>query len=174
MNLREEILKEHSKRQNLKIVKYVGNDQQRFDELVQLFLGSEYRITQRAAWAVSCCVEEHPDLIKKHLRKIILNLKNPVHDAVKRNTVRLLQYIKIPEQLEGIVAATCFDFLNSKDEPIAVKAFSMTVLSKICKTHPELAHELKLTIETMLPYASAGILSRAKRILKELEEIKEH
>ena len=52
MNLREALLKEHSKKQMLKIVKYIGNDQQRFDELMKLFLESEYRITQRAAWPV--------------------------------------------------------------------------------------------------------------------------
>ena len=117
MNLREALLKEHSKKQMLKIVKYIGNDQQRFDELMKLFLESEYRITQRAAWPVSYVSTTYPDLIKKHLRKIILNLKNPVHDAVKRNTIRLLQFIELPVSLHGITANTCFQFLNDQEEP---------------------------------------------------------
>ncbi len=37
MNLREEILKEHSKTQCTKIVDWVGDSQQRFDELFQFF-----------------------------------------------------------------------------------------------------------------------------------------
>jgi hypothetical protein len=152
----------------MKIVNYVGNNQKRFDELIKLFLGDEYRVTQRAAWAVSYCAETHPELIRKHLRKIILNLKKPVHVAVKRNTLRMLQYIEIPKPLLGTVATSCFDFLNSKDEPIAVKVFSMTVLSNICKSHPDLKQELKLMIEAMLPYSSAGIISRTLRILKNL------
>jgi hypothetical protein len=49
MNLRQEILREHSKKQADKIVKWVGASQDRFDELVRLFLNSEYRVVQRAA-----------------------------------------------------------------------------------------------------------------------------
>jgi hypothetical protein len=168
MNLRAEILKEHSKKQTTKVVNYVGNSQARFDELMKLFLGNEYRVTQRAAWAVSYCAINHPNLIKKHLRKIILNLKNPVHVAVKRNTVRLLQFIEIPKDLRGVAAGACFELLNSKDEPIAIKAFSMTVLANICRHHPELKAELKFSIETLLPYASSGLSNRAKKTLKEI------
>jgi hypothetical protein len=170
MNLRNEILREHSKKQTMKIVRYVGSNQARFDELMVLFLGNEYRVTQRAAWAVSYCAITHPNLIQKHLKKILLNLKKPVHVAVKRNTIRLLQSIDIPKSLQGIAADICFQILNSKDEPIAIKAFSITVLANICKIHPELKPELQLSIETLLPYASPGILSRGRRMLNQLQK----
>jgi hypothetical protein len=168
MNLCDEILKDHSKRQTMKIVKYVGSDQSRFDELIKLFLRNEYRVTQHAAWAVSYCAIAYPNLIRKHFKKMLLNLKGPVHVAVKRNTIRLLQDSEIPGHLQGIAADICFQFLNSNDEPIAVKAFSMTVLANISKEHPELKHELKLSIEALIPYASAGILARARRTLNQL------
>ncbi|MCX6291536.1 MAG: hypothetical protein NT126_07200 [Bacteroidetes bacterium] len=168
MNLRDEILKEHSKRQTLKIVRYIDDDQNRFDELMKLFLGNEYRVTQRAAWAVSYCAEAFPFLLKKHLKKMILNLAKPVHIAVKRNTIRVLQFIDIPESLHGITVETCFKLFHDLKEPIAVRVFSMTVLANLCKHHPELANELKLSIETRMPYDSAGFCSRAKKIMKEL------
>ena len=66
MNLRDIILKEHSKTNCTYIVKWIGNNQQRFDELVCLFLHDEYRIIQRAAWPFSEVVMRHPGLIKKH------------------------------------------------------------------------------------------------------------
>jgi hypothetical protein len=50
MKLRETILKEHSKANCIRIVKWVGDDQKRFDELFSLFLNDEYRVVQRAAW----------------------------------------------------------------------------------------------------------------------------
>jgi hypothetical protein len=50
MDLRKTILQEHSKAQTSKIVKWVGDSQQRFDKLVNLFLNEEYRVVQRAAW----------------------------------------------------------------------------------------------------------------------------
>ena len=69
MDLREEILKEHSKKQTNKIIKWVGNNQQKFDELVSLFLKGEYRVTQRAGWPLSYIAIEHPQLISKQKKK---------------------------------------------------------------------------------------------------------
>ena len=53
MNIREEILREHSKAQSLRKAHYIGEDKQRFEELMYLFLNDEYRVCQRAAWVVS-------------------------------------------------------------------------------------------------------------------------
>lgn len=86
MNLQEEILKEHSKAQCLKIVQWIGNCQQRFDELLYLFLTGDYRVTQSAAWPLSYCVEANPFFIKKNFSKLINNLQQPnLHNAIKRN-----------------------------------------------------------------------------------------
>ena len=46
----------------------------------------------------------------------------------------------------------------------------MTVLGQLCKDYPELIPELKLCIEERLPYASAGFLSRAKKVRREIEK----
>jgi len=77
MRLRETILKEHSKAQCKKIVKWVGDDVHRFEELFQLFLKDEYRVTQRAAWPLSYCVIVHPHFMKDNLKKLLDNLIKP-------------------------------------------------------------------------------------------------
>lgn len=170
MNLREEILKEHSKAQCIRIVAYIGNSQERFDELAALFLNDEYRVTQRAAWPLSYCVASHPALIKKHLKKIILNLRKPgIHNAVKRNTVRLLQNIDIPKHIRGYVMTICFEYLANPEEAVAVKAFSLSVLSHLAKEHPEIIPEIKLLIEEQLPHQTAAFASRAKKVLEEIK-----
>ena len=69
MNIREALLKEHSKQQCNNIVQYIGNSQQRFNELIKLFFGNEYRVVQRAAWVLSYSAIKHPALIKTHLKK---------------------------------------------------------------------------------------------------------
>lgn len=169
MNLREEILKEHSKRQTDKIIRYVGTDAKKFDELVTLFLRGEYRVTQRAGWPLSYISIAHPQLIKKHLKKLLVNLEKPgLHDAVVRNTFRLLQFVEIPESLQGMAADTCFRFFNDRKQPVAVRCFSMTVLGNLCRKYPEMKQELKISIQDNLPYATTGFISRAKRTLKEI------
>ena len=169
MNLRTEILKEHSKAQCSKIVNWVGADQKRFDELFNLFLNNEYRVVQRAAWPVSNSVIAHPAFINKHWCKLIRNLEKPdLHNAVKRNGIRLMQDIEIPEKYHGEIMNICFKYLESPTEALAVKVFSMSVLGDLAKKYPEIKSELKLLIEDQLPHQTAGFKSRAKKILKQL------
>jgi hypothetical protein len=171
MNLRNAILKEHSKKQCALIVKWVGHDQKRFDELFDLFLNDEYRVVQRAGWPVSYCIEKHPDLIKSHYPKLLKNLeKKGIHDAVKRNTVRLLQYVDIPEKFHGQVMDICFKYINSPTEPVAVKAFSITVLQNLAKQYPEIINELKLVIRERWDYETIAFKTRAKKLLKEFDQ----
>ncbi|MDN5203743.1 hypothetical protein QQ008_20300 [Fulvivirgaceae bacterium BMA10] len=171
MNIREELLREHSKAQAQRIADYIGNDQGRFDELLNLFLYDEYRVIQRSAWIVGICGKQYPHLFEPHLEKVINNLKNPVHDAVKRNTLRVLQDMDIPEELMGEAADLCFQYLNSNKEPVAIKVFAMTVLCNIVKKVPELKEELQIIIEDQMPYGSAGFISRGKKVLRALEKI---
>ncbi len=171
MSLREEILKEHSKTHTVYLANKIGPNQEGFDELMELFLGDEYRVTQRAAWVVSHCIDAHPWLIKKHLKSIIENLQKPVHVAVKRNTVRILQFMEIPEELMGLTAEICFNILNSGKEPVAVKVFAMTVLFNIVQVYPELSEELEISIEEQMPFCSAGFKSRGRKVLKALSKI---
>jgi hypothetical protein len=169
-NLKQVILKEHSKQQCNKVVAYCGSNVLRFAELVDLFIEGPYRVTQRAAWPLSCCVEVNPKLVQPHLKKILNYCMKPgVNDAVKRNVVRLLQFIEIPKRLQGLTAELCFQFFNNKKESIAVRVFSMTVLSNLAKKLPELKNELIPLIEDQMPYGSAGFISRGRKVLKELK-----
>lgn len=172
MQLKEEILKEHSKAQCIKIVNWVGNNQQRFNSLFELFLANEYRVAQRAAWPVSYCVMANPHFISGHWKSLVDNLKkNNLHNAVKRNSIRLLQSVEVPEKYQGDIMDICFRYLGSTAEPLAVKVFSMTVLGNLANKYPEIKSELKLMIEDQLPHQTAGFKSRAKKVLKQLEKL---
>jgi len=167
MNLRETILADHSKTTCNKIVNWVGNSQQRFDELFELFLKSEYRINQRAAWPLSYCVIAYPKLISKHFSRLIKNLHKPnTGDSVKRNTVRLLQHVSIPKKFHGEIMDLCFQYISSPGEPVAVKAFSLTILQNLSAHYPEIKNEIKLIIEERWPHETAAFRSRAKKILQ--------
>ena len=171
MNLREEILKEHSKRQTDKIIRYIGDDQKKFNALVELFLKGENRITQRAGWPMSNIVIANPKLVKKHLKNLLLNLEKPkLHNAVIRNIFRLLQFVEIPKSLHGLATETCFRFFNDRKQRVAIQCFSMTVLANLAKIYPELKNELKLSIEAQLPFATAGFKARAKKVLREINQ----
>ncbi len=88
---------------------------------------------------------------------------------MKRNTVRVLQDIEIPDNLKGILAEKCFEFLTSNQEPVAVRVFSMTILANMAKKLPDLKKELSIIIEDQMPFASAGFISRGTKVLKQIK-----
>jgi hypothetical protein len=167
MDLLKTLEKEHSKEQCNKIVRYIGNDPEKFAALMHLFLKGEYRVAQRAAWPMSYCVGNHPELIGPYFKQIVPLLKKPgVHDAVVRNIVRILQFVTVPKRYHGQLMNTCFDFIASNDTPVAIKAFSLTILENLSKEYSDIIPELKLIIEERWPHETAAFRSRAKKILK--------
>lgn len=134
-----------------------------------LFLKDEYRVMQRAAWPLSYAVMAHPGFIKKHFSKLLKNLDKPdIHNSVKRNTIRLLQDIQIPEKFQGQVMNICFGYISSPTEAVAVKGFALTILDGLSKKYPEIRSELKTIIEDRWDYESAAFRVRGKKILKSL------
>ncbi len=171
MDLETTLLEKHSKEQMLLIRDYVGNNKERFDELIQLFLQGEYRITQRASWAMIHCVDAHVELIMPYIETLFQNLRREgLHDSIKRNTLRVLQKVDLPEEVLGEAADICFGYLANPKEAVAIRVFSMSVLWNICQQVPELASELKMVIEEFMPYGSAGFKSRGKKILKAIHK----
>jgi hypothetical protein len=159
-------LEKYSKENCLRIVAWVGNDQKRFDALFKMFVSNEYRLAQQSAWPLSYCVEAYPDLIKKHFATLIQNLNKPQqHNAIKRNTIRILQFVAIPKKYQGSIMNICFDFIQDIQEKPAVKAFALTVLENLSKQYPEITAELCLIIEEQMPHETAAFISRGKKIL---------
>lgn len=165
MDIEKALRQEHSKNQALKIANYIDTSQERFDELMKYFFHDDWRLNQRAAYAMNFTVERNPFLFKKYLKKAVVNLRTPKHDAVKRNTLRILENIEIPEKLLGIVVDISFDFLASPKEPIAVKYFSMGILFKEAKKEPDLFHEIKVLIDDQMPMGSPGFRNKGQKIL---------
>jgi hypothetical protein len=171
MNYRKEFEKGQSKALTTAIVNEVANSQQKMDELMQCFIDGPIRITQYAAWPMSDIAKKHPHLLLKFYPILIdlLNQKDKP-DAINRNILRAFQFVEIPEKHEGNVLDISFRLLNDPSEPVAVKAFSMTVIYNLTKKYPEIKPELRASIEVLLPDGSAGIKSRGNKVLKAIQE----
>lgn len=166
MNIGEALRSEHSKSQTMRIVRFIGDDPEKFKELMTIFFGAEYRMTQRAAWPVSYCVKDHPELIGPYLNMCLDMLpRKDVPDAVRRNVVRLLQYVEIPGKLAGKVYSHCIDLIDDINEPVAVRAFAITVATKIARSEPALIGELQLVVKKHLPHTTIAFRKRSREIL---------
>lgn len=167
MNLRQLLLQEHSKAQAVLIAGWIGKSQKRFDQLIHLLLTDEYRVAQRAAMPLTYCVDLHPQLIQKHISRIVRLMQQPgIHTAVKRNILRILQTIELPEQIHGELMDACFHYMESMNEPAAVKAFSITILHRLSSIYPEIIPEIKLILEDRWEHETPAFKVRARAFLR--------
>jgi hypothetical protein len=165
--IKEEILFSYSKENTIRVARLINRDEALFCELIKIFSDSkDIDLAKRAAWVLSHCVRKNPYLINPYIKKLIKVLNKPSqHDAIKRNGLKALELTSIPENHFGKIAEICFRFISSGKEAIAIKAYSIGILDKIGDEIPEIRQELKLVLQELMPYESAGFKSRARKVL---------
>ena len=163
MDIKEALLQEHSKRQTIAIANYIGNNSTRFNALMKLVLGNEPLLVQRGYWVLGYCAEDHPGLFKNHIEALLEHLsKVGIHNAVKRNTLKVFQFIKVPDKMLGAVVDICFGYLYSASEAIAVKSLSINLLIDTCMRYPELKEELIPLLHELSTHEAPAILARTR------------
>jgi hypothetical protein len=169
MNLKQSLPERYSKEDFKEIIDWINGSSEHFSELMEIFFDGNTRKNQYAASVMIHCIDKWNYLLNPYLERLILNLQNDgLHDAIKRNTVRVLQDVEIPENLHGTVVDICFKYLQNPSEAIAIKVFSMTIIHHLTKKYPELIEELRFILEEQLPFQTAGFRSRAGKILRDL------
>ena len=173
MELKERLLSFSSfgKKEGELVAKELIKTTPNLESLVALFVQKQdnVHVIQRAAWVFSKCIDIEVELVKPHIGILLDNLNNTPSDAVKRNTLRVLQNVELPEEHWDQAVDKCFAYLEDRKEAVAIQVFAMTILANIVSHYPELKNELKILLEDRMEYGSAGFQSRAKKILKQLE-----
>ncbi|MEM8523799.1 MAG: hypothetical protein AAGG68_04105 [Bacteroidota bacterium] len=168
--IRELLLAKHSRAQMLRIVEIIKTEPGRTAGLMQLFLGKDKLLSQRAAWAVRHLSQQVPELVEPYLESMVGNLRrrSDLHDAIKRNTLGILDEVEVTtyDYMWGELVSTCFDYLTDFDTKVGIKCLAMSIIWKICEHEPDLSGELKLLIEEQMEYQSNGFKSKGKKILK--------
>lgn len=173
MDIAKNLATAKSKNDIATLVSFVGSNQQQFDQLYHCMInGTSPKQKDNASWVLTYCVEQHPNLLYKHSSTFIQHLqkKEVLSKAVKRNMARTLQFVHIPSSELGNATDASFHLFMDKKESIAVKAFVMQVLFRICQREPALSKEFIIAIEDQLNYASAAIKSRSKKMLPKLRQ----
>lgn len=173
MNLKKELTENLSLSLVKKIEKYIGNDQNKFDQLMKFSLTKDSTLSPHASWAAIHTAEKNLKLLNKWVVRIVDFLENDIHPSVKRNLLRLLQDISIPEDKQSHMFDIGLKLMLSVKEPIAVRVFAMTVLVNIAEQHPDLINELETCIYSVMEEgASPAIRARGKNSLKRLAKYK--
>jgi hypothetical protein len=168
MDIKEQLLVEISRINSDYIAAYINRDPKLFKELMDLVFESKHPIPMRASWVASIISDAYPDLLLPYVPKIISQLKNFDHTGVRRNFLRYLATIDIPESIAGGLFDDCYNWLLSRDAPPAVKVHSMQIIYNISRNEPDLLKELSLILDELKHHESAAIRSRSNEIRKKI------
>jgi len=167
----DQLLVEHSRVNNEIVVEYIGRDKDRMKALVEIVLGDDLKLHQRANYALNLIGEKRPEMVHPHLKKLLKLLPSPPHNSFARAIMRIYAMHPVPKKWQGHIADICFTYLEDPKTEVAVKCFSMTALLEIGRIENDLLPELELIINEYYEHGTAGYKSRAKRTLKEIQRI---
>jgi hypothetical protein len=92
---------------------------------------------------------------------------NPPETSVKRTLLRIFIRAEIPEKYLANIYNIMLEIIRNQNESIACRAFSIQVLSKICKIEPGLIQEALLVIQKELLFGSAGFKNAAEHFIRQ-------
>lgn len=171
MDIRRELLADvyQSKQKATLVAGYACSSPEAFRELMHCFESDEYRLAQRAAYCVSIAADERPELVEPYIGVLVSQLKRTdVHDAIIRNSARILQDVPIPEAFHGELMDAAFALVMNRQSAIAIRTFCLTILFNLSKIYPEIRKELRALIEESIDYEPPAFVSRARKILKRI------
>src|SRR5689334_1247983 len=110
MDIRSQLLAGgHSRANADRIAAYVGDDPDRFAELMHLMLhGDPERVQQLAAHSVSVACDPHPDLATPYVKELLAVLDRPVHEGVQRSSIRVMRHCTLPKAFHGRITEAMF------------------------------------------------------------------
>lgn len=151
---------------------YVGNDEKRFEETLQLAVNSSYPLNMRAARVLDCSALKNPLFALNRIDFIVKTSASNSNDGVKRAFMKITERFlpnKINEDLLGLVINNCFDKLNGI-ESVSVKYYSINCLIKILKREPDLKHELLESLNYQIGRNTSAFDRYMKKKIKEIEK----
>ena len=162
----ETLLMKQLSRQHIDYVAHcIGDNNNEFDKLMKIVLHGKEPVVQRAAWAMTACLEKHPEWLSPYVEIIINNISLYTNNGVRRNLIKGLANCKIPEHHKGLIVDISFRWIQSSETPVGIKVHCLQILSNIAKQYPEIASELQTVIIEQIPRNSAGFASRGRKIL---------
>ena len=76
-----------------------------------------------------------------------------------------MQFVEIPIGFRAKAYDACIGLIDDPNEPVAVRAFAMTVAANIAREHPDLMRELRSIVNAHLGNTTIAFRVRARTIL---------
>ena len=154
------------------LVDDIGNDQERFNEMMDIASRDEYPLSMRAARIIALSSQNYPELMVSRIDQIIKILKKCKTDGVRRSLLKILTGLPIPftEDQLGILTDLAFAWLTDIREPVSVRYYSIEILQIVAGIYPEIGTELSQILSGMMDGSSSGLKAKSRKVLHHLRK----
>ncbi|MGE0569438.1 MAG: hypothetical protein AB7O73_15975 [Bacteroidia bacterium] len=169
MDIEYQLRYHYSKNTIIKIAEYFNNNPREIKFGIKLLTGKDFILSQRIAWSVGYLDKRCFNALEKSIPDLIRALKeDKYHPAVKRNILKLFQTMPIRDAYQSELFDLCLHFIGNISEPLAIRAFSITVANSISLNYPELQQELDLILNEIALQGDSNpsIKARIKQVKK--------
>lgn len=168
-SLSELIMAEYSRTQADFIADIIIKKPSLLGELIDIVFQNSEPLSRRASWPLRIISDRDIDIVAPFVPKIIQKLPKIDNVAIQRSLLALLVNTPIPEEQHGELLQFTFEILIDKGSPVASLIYSTDIFYKLSVNEPDLLGELKLMLEVLMPYGSAGVKSKCRKTIKKIE-----
>jgi len=142
-----------SKAKVTEVMDYIGTDQSRLNELMNLVLGEDKTLSINASWVLYHALDVKELDFSAYIESSIEPMMKPHHPMIERGLLKLFWEIdKWPEPRFSEIVDHMMATIMNTNSMIAAQALSMEALWKHLQPYPELIDELLIVVEEGMPY----------------------
>lgn len=153
------------------VVRFISSHPEEIPNIIKTIKHKSERSAWRAAWIIDLLYRDDPSLIKPYIKELLNILIETPYNGVRRSLLKIIHSEPAPTTEDGRLLDKCFQWIVSPIIPTAVRVHAMQYVSQLLPSYPELKNEFILCLETALNDENKGIKTKARNLLKQIEQI---
>jgi len=149
------------------VVQNILNDPSLFEEVFEGMLNKDPVIRMRSANAIEKVSVKHPEYLQPFKSKLINHVSKIEQQEVRWHVAQMFSYIKINKTERDKIIKILLSYIET-DESKIVKTFSMQTLADLAEKDGQIKPKIINLIKGMIKNGSPAIISRGKKLLKQL------
>ncbi|WP_214760370.1 hypothetical protein [Exiguobacterium sp. s146] len=149
------------------VVEFVGNDQDRFNELMTGLTDDRPVVRMRSADAIEKLTRRHPELLHAHQTTLFQQLHTTPQQEVRWHLAQLMPRMTWTEEEASDIAHVLTDWITAETSSIVI-VNALQAMFDLSVVHPQHRDELKALLETQLDAGSPAVKRRSKKLLQKL------
>ncbi|WP_214763432.1 hypothetical protein [Exiguobacterium sp. s141] len=149
------------------VVAYVGNDPDRFSELMTGLTDDRPVVRMRSADAMEKVTRRHPKLLRAHRASLFEQLQIVTQQEVRWHLAQLMPRMTLTEEEASGIVHVLTDWIDTGTSAIVI-VNALQAIFDLSAVHSRFRDDLKTLLESQCETGSPAVKSRSKKLLQKL------